>query len=86
MHLWSLESGVSDQSELANHFAALAPRLRANAKGLSEVVHDPTTWGALVIVRYFDEGSEDVALGWGLDSDLMELLASIGAEIDVDEY
>ena len=106
-HLWKLTSGVSAESDLEPHFAALMPRLRGHENGLREVIRQPGVWAALVIVRYFEEGEEEFDeatfgipegsgiqrlsgqhpfLGWSLDAHAVQLLASIGAAIDVDEY
>jgi hypothetical protein len=57
-HLWQLRSGVPEDADLEQHFAALFPRLREHAEGIATVVADANTAGYLQVVRRFEDGDE----------------------------
>jgi hypothetical protein len=58
-HVWTLRSGVSDQSGLEAHFDALLPRLHPAAAAIMAAAAAGQITATLSVVRRFSDGAED---------------------------
>jgi hypothetical protein len=85
VHLWRAESGLDVDEPVERHLEALAGRLAPHADRIGGIVTDRTKC-FLTIVRCFHPSHDPARLGFGIDGETLELLDTMRAEIDVDEY
>ncbi|MFB7290836.1 DUF4279 domain-containing protein [Actinacidiphila glaucinigra] len=77
--------------------ARVLERLRPHTDRIAELAGRLAAEGGgavLQVVRYFDDATQNLPeapqspnlFGWHLDREVMDFLAAVGAELDVDEY
>lgn len=98
-HSWKVLSEVAEpQQRLGDQITSLIRRLDPYRAQIRQLIADVETaepgsaGGVLQIVRYLDTADGELGdwqhrlLGWHLSAEVVDFLADVGAEVDVDEY
>lgn len=85
-HVWSISERLPGV-QIDVQVTTLLDRVRPHLDGLRAVAAQPDVHVSLLMGRSFndEDGQEDIE-GWALGPDVLALLASIPAGLDVDEY
>ncbi|MGH9126992.1 MAG: DUF4279 domain-containing protein [Acidimicrobiales bacterium] len=84
-HLWQIDSGLDAYEPIERHVEALTLRVAPYAQRIGAIVGARTKC-FLTIVRRYHTSPAPAPLGFGLDGGTVELLATMRAEVDIDEY
>lgn len=95
-HTWKIacrDPGLRVDEQIAHVLARLRPHTDRIAEFAGQLAVD-NGGSVLQVVRYFNDTDQEHPVapdapnlfGWHLDRDVLDFLAAVGAELDVDEY
>jgi hypothetical protein len=98
-HQWKVLSEVAEpQQRLGNQITAVIRRLDPYRAQIRQLIADVETrepgvaGGGLSVVRYLDTADGELGdwqhrlLGWHLTAEVIDFLADVGADVDIEEY